>query len=185
MNRLSRRICIVDAISLSRLVAALMFASMALQRFSPIFIGTVYLLAALTDFFDGYVAKKLNAATFAGKVIDLISDKSLTIVSLLYAAVRGVDIFPLALIGIREIIVLGARIINIDGRQLLPTSRPFGGIMATILWGNTLLLIFLTASQVYVVNVMFWGCAGILIVNLTSRLIASRSRIRRALEIDR
>ena len=53
-----------------------------------------------TDLIDGYLARRLEAETYLGKVVDLISDKSMTIVSLLYAAARGISIFPLALIAI-------------------------------------------------------------------------------------
>jgi CDP-diacylglycerol--glycerol-3-phosphate 3-phosphatidyltransferase len=98
MGRPDIGVWLIQAISPARLIGALVFASIALQGFSPILVATVYTLAACSDLIDGYVARKLDVETFAGKIIDLISDKSLTVVSLLYAAAVGVDILPLAVI---------------------------------------------------------------------------------------
>lgn len=67
---------------------------------------------------------------FLGKIVDLVSDESLSIVSLLYAAERGVPLPPLGIIAVREVVSLGMRSVVVDGHQLLATSRLFGGIMA-------------------------------------------------------
>ncbi len=40
--------------------------------------GILFIIASLTDFFDGYVARKYNMVTDFGKMIDAISDKMLT-----------------------------------------------------------------------------------------------------------
>ncbi len=40
--------------------------------------GVLFIIASLTDFLDGYVARKYNMVTDFGKMIDAISDKMLT-----------------------------------------------------------------------------------------------------------
>lgn len=40
--------------------------------------GILFVIASLTDFFDGYVARKYNMVTDFGKMVDAISDKMLT-----------------------------------------------------------------------------------------------------------
>ena len=40
--------------------------------------GVLFIIASITDFFDGYVARKYNIVTDFGKMVDAISDKMLT-----------------------------------------------------------------------------------------------------------
>jgi len=170
----------VHALSISRLLAALAFASIAFQRFPLALVAGLYFFAAFSDLIDGYIARKLEVASFLGQVIDLISDKSLTIVSLLYAAARGVAILPLAVIAARDLIVLGLRIVVVDGEQLLPTSRAFGGVMAACLWGNTLFLLLAGSTEKLfgIAGAVYWLCALIFCVNLATRIVASLHRIK-------
>jgi phosphatidylglycerophosphate synthase len=131
-----------------------------------------------TDLLDGFLARKLMASTNFGRVIDLVSDKSMTIVSLLYAAARGIDVLPLALIAVRDLIMLGARIIVVGDRQLLPTSKIVGGLMALLVWGNTLFLVFSRDSYSFrIANRIYWVCALVLIANLITRIYVSTRRI--------
>lgn len=51
--------------------------------------GVLFVLASLTDFFDGRVARKYNMVTDFGKMIDAISDKMLTNSLLVILASNG------------------------------------------------------------------------------------------------
>ncbi|TAK97427.1 MAG: CDP-alcohol phosphatidyltransferase family protein [Verrucomicrobia bacterium] len=173
------KIWFVQCVSLARLLSALLFASLAFQDIPVQFPALIYGFAICSDSIDGFMARRMKRASYAGKIIDLISDKSLTVVSLLYAAERDVDLPPLALIATREIVVIGLRAIIVDGSQLLPTSRLFGGVMAFVLWGNTLFFLFVPKDSglVETVNAVYWGCALVFVVNLIVRLYVSRQRI--------
>jgi len=183
MSLVAKRLVTVQAISVSRLFAALLFSWIAFQPYPVSLIAGIYLLAALSDVLDGFLARKLAVESFAGKVIDLISDKSLTVVSLLYAAAREVPILPLAVIAARELSSLGLRLIEVNGSQLLPTSRIFGGVMACVLWGNTVFLLVLGSNnRLYAIAVgIYWICAVLFAANLAWRLTTNRHRIRSAL----
>jgi phosphatidylglycerophosphate synthase len=139
----------------------------------------------VSDVLDGYLARRLKSETYFGKVLDLVSDKSMTIVSLLYAAARGISIAPLALIAVREILMIGARLMqHPDGRPLFPTSRLLGGGLGLLLWTNTLLM----TLDVYDPNrdttpvAVVWIAATIVIINLAWRLMSNAARITASLE---
>lgn len=112
-----------------------------------------------------------------------MSDKTLTIVSLLFAAASGVALLPLSLIAAREVIVIGARIVTVDNEPLLPSNRVFGGVLAFLLWTNTLLLAISDRDALALVraSIAYWVCAVLLSANLVFRLRASVQRIKAAL----
>lgn len=168
------------AVSVARLLAGLLFATIAFQPLPLALPVTLYVAAMISDLVDGQIVRWKGAESYLGSVIDLISDKSMTIVSLLFAAACGVSIVPLAFIGVREIVMLGARLISVGGRQIFATSRVFGGIMAATLWGTTLAL--LVGRSVVVIRqtaeLLYWACAIIFTVNLVIRFRGGMKRIR-------
>lgn len=185
MRRSDCAIWFVQAVSLSRLGFSLLFATIAFQNVPTLVVATIYFLAMGSDLIDGFAARKLEVSTYAGKILDLISDKSLTIVSLLYAAERGVSLLPLALIACREVVVLGLRAIVVQGTQLLPTNRSFGGSMAAIIWGNTFALLWvdMELDVPRLVHSIYWASSIVLSVNLGLRVCSSRHRVMAALRL--
>ena len=183
MKSLSGRIWVVEAVSIIRLLAALAFAAIAFQNVSVAIPCALYLIAAISDVLDGYLARRLRVVTFFGRVIDLVSDKSVTIVSLLYAAARGIELFPLALIATREIVMIGMRMVILRGAQLFPTNKVFGGAMASVLWGNTLFLFLMGNAEgaFRVAELVYWLSAVMLVGNLLCRISTNTDRIKSSL----
>lgn len=71
-----------------------------------IIVGFLFIIASLTDFLDGYVARKYNIVTDFGKMIDAISDKLLTNSVLIILACDGkVSTVVAVVIVMRDIIV--------------------------------------------------------------------------------
>jgi CDP-diacylglycerol--glycerol-3-phosphate 3-phosphatidyltransferase len=74
--------------------------------FRYIFAGLLFIIASLTDFFDGYVARKYNLVTDFGKMMDAISDKLLTNSVLIILACSGkISTVVAVVIIIRDIVV--------------------------------------------------------------------------------
>ena len=71
-----------------------------------IIVGVLFIIASLTDFLDGYVARKYNLVTDFGKMVDAISDKLLTNSVLIILACEG-KISPIVAVVIvmRDIVV--------------------------------------------------------------------------------
>lgn len=69
--------------------------------------------AAITDFFDGYLARRLDQVSEFGKLLDPIADKLLVGTALIMIVgegiISGVSVIAAAIILIREILVSGLR----------------------------------------------------------------------------
>lgn len=73
----------------------------------------LYPLAALTDWLDGYLARRLNLITPFGRMLDHIADKLLVLALLIVLAwdqsFSALDLIPAVAIMMREILVSGTR----------------------------------------------------------------------------
>ena len=77
-----------------------------------IIVGILFIIASLTDFLDGYVARKYNLVTDFGKMIDAISDKLLTNSVLIILACNGkISTIVAVVIVMRDIVVDSIKIV--------------------------------------------------------------------------
>lgn len=71
-----------------------------------IIVGILFIIASLTDFFDGYIARKYNLVTDFGKMMDAISDKLLTNSVLIILGCSGkISTAIVVIIVVRDIVV--------------------------------------------------------------------------------
>lgn len=74
---------------------------------------TLFLLAAITDWFDGYLARAWNQQSHFGAAMDPIADKAMVVVALVvitgYSGMNPWLILPATLILFREVFVSGLR----------------------------------------------------------------------------
>ncbi|MBO4480109.1 MAG: CDP-alcohol phosphatidyltransferase family protein [Alphaproteobacteria bacterium] len=94
---------------------------------SGMYITTVilFLLAALSDFFDGYLARKYDACTKTGLVLDSIADKFLVITSFVLLCIMmpvWFIVIPIILMISRELYISGLR--EFLGANKLVVSHP-------------------------------------------------------------
>ena len=72
-----------------------------------------YIIACVTDWFDGYLARKMNITSAFGRFLDPIADKLLiAILLLVFASLDRLDgwwILPAAMIMFREVLIAGLR----------------------------------------------------------------------------
>ncbi|MCI5967058.1 MAG: CDP-diacylglycerol--glycerol-3-phosphate 3-phosphatidyltransferase [Tenericutes bacterium] len=68
--------------------------------------GIIFIIASITDFFDGYLARKNNQVTDTGKMLDAIADKVLVNPILIIFAAEGLisPIVPVVVV-VRDIVV--------------------------------------------------------------------------------
>lgn len=84
----------------------------------------VYILAAISDYFDGKLARKYNVITTFGKCFDIIADKALVLTILLIAMeMKSAHIIFVFIILFREFTVSGLREVLAGSNIQIPASR--------------------------------------------------------------
>ncbi len=83
------------------------------SRITNIIVASLFMLASITDYFDGYLARSLKVQSNFGKCLDPIADKLLVSVSLImlvnFSEQNTIILIPSIIIICREIMVSGLR----------------------------------------------------------------------------
>lgn len=138
------------------------FLNMTVQQI--IFAG-LFILASLTDFLDGYIARKYNQITTFGKFLDPIADKVLVFTALLYLMVQMPDrvaIWGVMVIIVREFLVTGVRLIAVEHGKVIAAShlgkyKTLTTMLAIIMFlFNDLGLTLIHPNLVWVTNIVYY-----------------------------
>lgn len=102
-----------------------------ISSYGMIVAGIIFVIASLTDFADGYIARKYNLITDLGKFLDALADKMLVISILLaFIELGRISAWPVMIICLREFMVTGIRLIaSKDG--VVMAAKMLGKIKTT------------------------------------------------------
>lgn len=91
----------------------------------PKYAATLFFLgAALSDYYDGYLARKRGAVTRLGRLLDPLADKILTSAAFIsFAALKIVVVWMVYVMVIREVVITGLRFYSFSRKNPLITSR--------------------------------------------------------------
>lgn len=117
-----------NILSISRLIATVVVFGLVLldQPWAYLTATVLFVLASITDFFDGYLARRLKVVSSLGVFLDLTADKVL-VAAVLIAMVQ-VGIMPAWIVFIivtREFLVSGLRSIAASKGKVIPAG-PLG-----------------------------------------------------------
>jgi CDP-diacylglycerol--glycerol-3-phosphate 3-phosphatidyltransferase len=88
------------------------------------FLMPIFVVASITDFLDGYIARKYNLVTVFGKFIDPLADKLIVMAALLILNDAGIiPIWITVVILSREFIVTGIRLIAVGDGKVIAASN--------------------------------------------------------------
>jgi len=121
--------------------------------------AVLFVLASLTDFLDGYVARKYNQITTFGKFLDPVADKVLVLVAMLYLMnlyPERVPLWAVMIVIVREFIVTSIRLLAVDQGKVIAAS-PFGKIKTASTMLALIILLFNDFGITpWVGTVLFW-----------------------------
>ena len=118
----------------------------------------VFIVASLTDFLDGHLARKWNLVTNFGKIMDPFADKLLVLTALIYLAISGtIPGWPVIIIIGRELLVTSLRALAADNGIIL-AARNLGK--------------FKTVSQMFAIIflILGWQIIGLILLYIAVAL---------------
>ena len=102
----------------------------------------VYILASVSDFVDGYIARHYNQVTDFGKFMDPLADKMLVLTAMLMFVAQGrMPAWVLALVITREFAVSGLRLIAVEGGRVIAAGKSGKVKTAATMVCNILMLV--------------------------------------------
>ncbi|MBU1658831.1 CDP-diacylglycerol--glycerol-3-phosphate 3-phosphatidyltransferase [bacterium] len=79
------------------------------------FASLFFVLASVTDFFDGYIAREWNQSTMLGAILDPLADKMLTLAAFLGLMMIGeASAWAIYIIIVRELFITGIRTLGVS-----------------------------------------------------------------------
>lgn len=117
---------IANKLTISRILLAFICIGFVLadSLVSLIIALVVFILASLTDFLDGYLARKRNLISDLGKLLDPIADKILIIgVFCAFLELGVINAWMVSLIMLREFIITGLRLYGLNKGVVLEARR--------------------------------------------------------------
>ena len=101
--------------------------------------GVIFIVASVTDWLDGYIARKYNMVTDTGKMLDAIADKALVNTVLIILAAHGfVHVIVPVVIVLRDIVVNAIKM-EAAGKGKVVAAIGSGKLKtATLMVGTTL-----------------------------------------------
>ncbi|MDE5718151.1 MAG: CDP-diacylglycerol--glycerol-3-phosphate 3-phosphatidyltransferase [Lachnospiraceae bacterium] len=135
----------------------------------------IFIIASLTDFLDGYIARKYNLVTNFGKFMDPLADKLLVCSAM-------ICLVELARIPAWVVIVIIAREFIISGFRLVASDN--GVVIAASYWGKfkttfQILMICLMIADLTplatVTQIVMWVALVLTVVSLVDYLVKNKS----------
>lgn len=140
----------------------------------------IVLVAGLSDFADGYIARRFNASSWAGGLLDAIADKGFTLAALLTLAwANPRRDWPMLLVLSRDAVVIGVAVYAATRREWssfrkMP-SRPLGKWTTTFIFTSFVLHYLLGSNGGYKhgEQLQWWAGLTMLLAILLSVLAAA------------
>ncbi len=159
-----------NVLSLIRLVLVVPITYLVLVDGSLPVLFSLCLLAIITDFFDGRIARWSDTVSSWGKVLDPLADKAAAGMVTLALVIRGsLPVWFVALIVVRDVVIFLGGVILARRTARVPASMWWGKVAVTVL-AITVLAALLKADQP-VLDLFILATSGLLVFSFVLYLI--------------
>ncbi|MBI4052019.1 MAG: CDP-diacylglycerol--glycerol-3-phosphate 3-phosphatidyltransferase [Elusimicrobia bacterium] len=146
-----------NQITVSRIFLALLLFLLTLlpHLWSRLFALAVFIVAAFTDWVDGFIARKMGSTSSFGAVVDPIADKILVAAALIAFGIipeLGIPLWAVFLIIVREFFVLGLRMLAALQKKVL-VAESWGKLKMSIQSVSVLVILVLINLRSFYRNV--------------------------------
>lgn len=134
----------------------------------------IFILASITDFLDGYIARKYNLVTNFGKFMDPLADKLLVCSALIcLVELEKIAAWMVILIIAREFIISGFRTVAADNGVVIAAS--YWGKFKTTFQIIAVCLLIADIPALYVVTqIVLWIAVILTVVSLVDYLVKNK-----------
>ncbi len=137
----------------------------------PIWAGIVFAAASVTDFFDGYIARKYGLVSSFGKIMDPLADKILVFGALLCFIQNGViNVWPVVIILARELFVTSMRVVAVDKGKVIAASW-WGKIKTNVQIFAVLFSILFAEKLPVVCEAVLWAAAAFTLASWVAYIV--------------
>ena len=134
----------------------------------------LFVIASLTDFADGYIARKYNLVTNFGKFMDPLADKILTISGMICLIELGrIPSWIVIIIVAREFIISGFRLIAAENGVVIAAN--YWGKFKTTFQMIMIILMIMNIPQLQILtNIVMWSALALTIISLVTYINANK-----------
>ena len=134
----------------------------------------LFVIASLTDFADGYIARKYNLVTNFGKFMDPLADKILTISGMICLIELGrIPSWIVVIIVAREFIISGFRLVAAENGVVIAAN--YWGKFKTTFQMIMIILMIMNIPQLQILtNIVMWIALALTIISLVTYINANK-----------
>ena len=128
--------------------------------------AVIVFFSGLTDFLDGFIARRFDMVTELGKIIDPLADKltQAALIFVLVVKIKGMFLL-LILFVVMQLYLLIAGLVMLKKGTKLNGSKWFGKISTTVFYAVMLVLVSVPTLATDMVNLLLIVCGGFLLLS--------------------
>ena len=166
-----------NKLTMSRVIAIPVFIALFMLGYRMAS-AVVFVLASITDYFDGKLARKYNIISNFGKLMDPLADKMLVIVALmLITETKEIHFICTLIVVLRELMISSIRLIALEKKEVIAAS-----IWGKLKTSTQMVAIILLLFKVYNINTylyyltygLFYISTALVLISLIDYIVKSR-----------